>query len=102
MQALPINYAGLALIILAIILFLLEIKVTSYGMLTIGGVIALILGGLMLVDSPEPTLQVSKSIVITVAVCIAAFLVFAVGFVVRSYRKQVTTGFEGWWVRSAR
>ena len=95
MQALPINYAGLALIILAIILFLLEIKVTSYGMLTIGGIIALILGGLMLIDSPEPTLQVSKSIIITVSLCVAAFLVFAVGFVVKSRRKQVETGFEG-------
>ncbi len=95
MQALPINYAGLALIILAVILFLLEIKVTSYGMLTIGGIIALILGGLMLIDSPEPTLQISKSIIITVALCIAAFLVFAIGFVVKSHRKQVETGFEG-------
>jgi membrane-bound serine protease (ClpP class) len=95
MQALPISYAGLALIILAIILFLLEIKVTSYGMLTIGGVISLILGGLMLIDSPEPTLQVSKSIIITVSLCVAAFLVFVVGFVVRSHRKQVETGFEG-------
>ncbi len=95
MQALPINYAGVALIILAIIMFLLEIKVTSYGMLTIGGIIALILGGLMLVDSPEPTLQVSKSIIITVSFCVAAFLVFAVGFVVKSHRKQVATGFEG-------
>ncbi|MCX6831274.1 MAG: nodulation protein NfeD [candidate division Zixibacteria bacterium] len=95
MQALPINYAGLALIILAIIMFLLEIKVTSYGMLTIGGIIALILGGLMLIDSPEPTLQVSKSIIITVSLCVAAFLVFVVGFVVKSHRKQVATGFEG-------
>ncbi len=95
MQALPINYAGLALIILAIIMFLLEIKVTSYGMLTIGGVISLILGGLMLIDSPEPTLQISKSIIFTVAFCVAAFIVFALGFVVKSYRRQVTTGFEG-------
>lgn len=95
MQVLPINYAGLALIILAIIMFLLEIKVPSYGMLTIGGVIALVLGGLMLVDSPEPTLQVSKSIIITVSLCVAAFLVFVVGFVVKSHRKQVETGFEG-------
>jgi membrane-bound serine protease (ClpP class) len=95
MQALPINYAGLALIILAIIMFLLEIKVTSYGMLTIGGIISLVLGGLMLIDSPEPTLQISKSIIITVALCVGVFLVFAVGFVVKSHRKQVTTGLEG-------
>jgi membrane-bound serine protease (ClpP class) len=95
MQALPINYAGLALIILAVIMFLLEIKVTSYGILSIGGVISIILGGLMLMNTPEPTLQVSLAVIITVAVCIAAFLIFIVGFVVKSYRKPVTTGFEG-------
>ena len=95
MQTLPINYAALALIVLAIILFLLEIKVTSYGMLTVGGIISLFLGGLMLVDSEEPTMRVSKAVLITVTLCIAGFLVFAVGFVVRSYRKQVSTGFEG-------
>lgn len=49
----------------------------------------------MLIDSPEPTLQISKAIIITVALCMAAFLVFAVGFVVKSHRKQVETGFEG-------
>jgi membrane-bound serine protease (ClpP class) len=95
MQTLPINYAGLALIILAIVLFLLEIKVTSYGMLTVGGIISLFLGGLMLIDSPEPALQVSLSVIITITLCIAAFLVFVVGYVVKSYRKQVTTGYEG-------
>lgn len=95
MQALPINYAGLALIILAIIMFLLEIKVTSYGILSIGGVISLILGGLMLVNTSEPTLQISKSVIVTVALCIAAFLIFVVGFVVKSYRKPVMTGLEG-------
>ncbi len=95
MQTLPINYAGLALIILAIVLFLLEIKVTSYGMLTVGGIISLFLGGLMLIDSPEPALQVSLSVIITITLCIAAFLVFVGGYVVKSYRKQVTTGYEG-------
>lgn len=95
MQTLPINYAGLALIILAIVLFLLEIKVTSYGMLTVGGIVSLFLGGLMLIDSPEPTLRISLSVIITVTLCVAAFLVFAVGHVIKSYRKQVTTGYEG-------
>lgn len=95
MQTLPINYAGLALIVLAIVLFLLEIKVTSYGMLSIGGIISLVLGGLFLVDSPEPALKVSLSVIITSTICIGGFLVFVVGFVVKSHRKQVTTGYEG-------
>ena len=51
-QTLPVNYAGLLLIILAIILFILEIKIVSQGVLTIGGVIAMLLGSLMLFESP--------------------------------------------------
>ncbi len=95
MQTLPINVAALALIILAIVLFLLEIKITSYGMLTVGGIISLVLGGLMLVDSPEPALRVSLSVIFTVAICTALFLVVVLGLIVRSHRKQVATGFEG-------
>ncbi|MFH2055620.1 MAG: nodulation protein NfeD [bacterium] len=95
MQALPINYAALALILVAIIMFLLEIKVTSYGVLSIGGTIALVLGGLMLVDSPESFLRVSLPVIITVTICVGGFLLFAVGFVIRSHRKQVITGYEG-------
>lgn len=95
MQTLPINYAGLALIILAIVLFLLEIKVTSYGMLTVGGIISLFLGGLMLIDSPEPALRISLTVIISVTVCVAGFLILVVGSVIKSYRKQVTTGYEG-------
>ncbi len=95
MQTLPINVAGLALIVLAIVLFLLEIKITSYGMLSVGGIIAIVLGGLMLIDSPEPALKVSLSVIITVAICSAVFLLLVVGLIVRSHRKQVATGFEG-------
>lgn len=95
MQTLPINVAGLALIVLAIVLFILEIKITSYGMLSVGGIISLILGGLMLIDSPEPALQVSLSVIITVAICTALLLVLVVGLIVRSHKKQVATGFEG-------
>ena len=63
-QTLPVNYAGLLLIILAIILFILEIKIISHGVLTIGGVIAMLLGSLMLFESPGPfheTVVVSDS-----------------------------------------
>ena len=49
----------------------------------------------MLVDSPEPALRVSFSVIITVAICTGAFLVFIVGMIVRSHRKRVKTGFEG-------
>jgi membrane-bound serine protease (ClpP class) len=94
-QVLPINYSGIALILFAVILFLLEIKVPSYGILSIGGVISLVLGGLFLVDSPVPYLQVSKSVIAAVAIVAAAFFLFVIRYVVKAHRKQVSTGHRG-------
>lgn len=76
-QTLPINWAGVALILLAIALFIAEIKVISHGLLTIGGIVSLFLGGLMLIDTVDPTLRVSTSVLVTVAfaVGVTAFLV---------------------------
>lgn len=58
-QTLPVNYAGILLILFAVILFIAEIKVVSHGVLTIGGVVSLILGSIMLFESPDPALRVS-------------------------------------------
>lgn len=74
-QTLPINYAGVALILLAIVLFIAEIKVISHGLLTVGGVISLFLGGLMLVDTVDPSLRVSKSILLTISLLVGGTLV---------------------------
>ena len=63
-QTLPVNYAGLLLIILAIILFILEIKIISHGILTIGGIIAMIIGSLMLFESPAPFMKLSLAVVL--------------------------------------
>lgn len=94
-QTLPINYTGVLLILLALVLFLLEIKVTSFGMLTVGGVVALALGSLMLVDSSSPYLQISRAVIATtVAVC-SGFFVLAAGFVVRTHRRRFVSGSEG-------
>ena len=69
-HTLPVNYVGGLLILLAIILFVLEVKVVSYGMLTVGGLIAMTFGSLILVDSPAPYLQISRAVIATtVAVC---------------------------------
>jgi len=94
-QTLPINYAGVLLILFAIILFLLEIKVTSYGMLSIGGVLSLILGSIMLVDSPIPALRVSLGVIFPAAIVTVAFFLFAVGMAIRAQAKRPTTGQEG-------
>ncbi len=94
-QTLPVNYAGLLLIILATILFVAEIKVQSHGILTIGGVTSLILGSLMLVDSPAPFMRISLSAILAMAGATTAFFLFVVGFGVRALRRPTTTGAEG-------
>ncbi|MFH1894075.1 MAG: nodulation protein NfeD [Candidatus Zixiibacteriota bacterium] len=94
-QTLPINYSGIALIIFAIILFLLEIKVPSYGILSIGGVVSLALGGLFLIDSPGPYMEVSKGVIVSVVAVTAAFFLIAIRYIFKAHRMQVTTGGEG-------
>jgi membrane-bound serine protease (ClpP class) len=94
-QILPINYVGLILIILAIILFILEVKVHSYGMLSVGGILAMIIGSLMLVEAPIPELRPSLRFIIPVALAIALIFIFLVWLVVRTHKSRVRTGREG-------
>jgi membrane-bound serine protease (ClpP class) len=95
LQMLPVNWAGAALIALAIVLFILEIKVTSHGLLTVGAVIAMIFGSLMLIDSPFPFMRVSLAVIIPSVLFTALFFLFAVGMGVRAQRRRITTGSEG-------
>ena len=97
MHTLPINYAGLALIIFAVILFILEIKIVSHGILMIGGVISLILGSIMLIDvkSMWGVLTISwEAITMMVAITILFFFVI-IGLGIRAQRKKPSTGEEG-------
>ncbi|MFQ6002847.1 MAG: nodulation protein NfeD, partial [Candidatus Zixiibacteriota bacterium] len=94
-QSLPINYAGLLLMALAIIFFILEVKITSYGALTIGGIVSLFLGSLMLFESPLPYMRASLSIIIFVVIGMAVFFVFAVGFGLKAQRRKAFTGKRG-------
>lgn len=95
LQTLPVNYAGVLLILLALVLFIAEIKIVSHGMLTIGGVIAMVLGSLMLFESPEPYLRVSWQVIAITVIAVSAFSVFAVTMAVRVHRRKPTTGGEG-------
>jgi membrane-bound serine protease (ClpP class) len=94
-QVLPISLAGLLLIILAIILFILEIKAPTHGALTIGGVISMLIGSLMLIDSKAPYFRISLSLILTAVAATTAFFTFAVGAGVRALGKKVVTGREG-------
>lgn len=95
LRTLPVNAAGLALIVLALILFLAEVKVTSHGLLTLGGVVAMILGSVLLIDSPVPFLRISWVVIVTAVVMTALFFLFAVTMGIRAQRRRPTTGSEG-------
>ena len=95
LQTLPINYAGILLILLAILLFVAEVKVTSYGVLTLGGIIAMTLGSLMLFESPEPAFRIGWDVILPTVLVTAGFFVFVVSFALKAQLRQPTTGQEG-------
>ncbi len=96
MRTLPINYAGLALIIFAIILFLLELKIASHGLLAIGGTISLLIGSLMLIkaSSSLELVHLSRVVIISATAVTALFFLFVIGAGLRAQRAKVATGIE--------
>lgn len=94
MSSMPVNYAGLSLIIFGIILFLLEIKIISHGLLTIGGIISILLGSMFLFRrSPtENIVAVSWSVIITTTVVTSLFFIFIVGMGLKAQRLKPATG----------
>ena len=95
LQMLPINFAGLALILFAIILFIAEIKVVSHGLLSVGGVISLLLGSLMLIENPTEYMRISLSAIIPAVLVSGAFFTFAVTKAIKARLTKPTTGMEG-------
>jgi len=91
-QILPINYAGLLLIVFGLALLALEIKVVSYGLLTIGGLTSLIFGSMILIDSDSPELQLSARIVVPIVVGFAAIGIFLVRLAIAAQRQPPATG----------
>ncbi len=91
-QALPVNYAGVGLILLGVILLILEVKVTSFGGLTIGGLAALVLGSLMLFDADQPWAKVSLPVLIPSVAVFGGFFVLCVWLVIRGQKRPVVTG----------
>jgi membrane-bound serine protease (ClpP class) len=94
-QSLPINWAGFLLILFGIVLLIAEVKVASHGVLTIGGVIAIILGSMMLVSTPELPLRVSWGVIVPVVAATVGIFVFAVGAGMRAQLRRPWTGMEG-------
>jgi len=94
-QTLPVNYAGLLLIILALILFILEVKIISHGVLAIGGIISMLIGSLMLFESPEPFLKLSIYVILPAVITTALFFIVTVRLAYRASRRIPVTGSEG-------
>jgi membrane-bound serine protease (ClpP class) len=97
LQTLPVNYAGVLLIALAVVFFILELKITSYGMLSVAGVVSLLLGSLMLFESGDEAeaLQLSLKVVLPTVAMISAFFIFVAGLVFRSHLIKPRTGEQG-------
>jgi membrane-bound serine protease (ClpP class) len=92
---LPVNYAGVALIALAMIFFIAEIKVISHGLLAVAGIVSLVLGSLMLFRSADPVMRVSLGLIIALAVFAALVVGLMMTLVMRTFRSPVRTGMEG-------
>lgn len=95
LQVLPVNYVGIMLIILSVILFILELKIASFGLLSLGAIISLTLGSIMLFDTGETAMRVSWSVIIPMVSMVSAFFIFALGLVVKAWLKQPRTGKQG-------
>jgi membrane-bound serine protease (ClpP class) len=95
LQTLPVNYTGLLLIGLGMVMFILEIKVTSFGMLFLGGVVAMSLGALMLIESPEEYLRIPVSTIVLVVGTTAGLFLLVIGAAVRSVGRKPVSGQEG-------
>ena len=96
-QTLPVNYAGILLIVVALILFILEMKVTSYGLLSLGGIISLFLGSLMLFegDGGAPEMRLSWRVLIPTVIMVSGFFMVVAGLVFRSQISKPMTGDKG-------
>lgn len=95
LQMLPVNYVGVLLILLAVVLFVLEVKVISFGMLTIGGIISLVMGSLILIEGSEPYQQISLAVIAATVSIFSGFFLFALYFVVRTQKRPAFSGVEG-------
>ena len=94
-SVLPVSWTGVALIFVALVLFLLEVKVTSYGLLTIGGLICFVLGSLMLFEAPIPAMRVSLGVILPTALVMAGVTGFLLSRVLKTHRMRPMTGVEG-------
>lgn len=93
-QILPFNYAGVVLLLLALALFITEVYITSYGLLTTGGVISFALGALLLFDTPESDVRVGYGVVIASTAAIALFFAYVLFYLIKAQHLKPQVGME--------
>lgn len=94
-QTIPISFAGLALILLGVIFFVLELKIVSHGLLGIAGVVSIVIGSIMLIDLPSGLLSISWKTILAVAIVSAVFIFGVLSYAVKAQLSKVKTGMEG-------
>jgi membrane-bound serine protease (ClpP class) len=94
-QTLPVNMAGIFLIIIGIILFILEVTIVSHGILTIGGIISMLIGSLMLFPTSEPFYKLSLGIIIPAVAVTALYFILTFRLVYKAWERKPITGIEG-------
>ena len=94
-QVLPVSYAGVLLILFGLALLILEVKVASFGLLAVGGIVSLLFGSMMLIDSPLPELQVGLRLILPITFGMAFIIVFLVRLSVQAQRTPPITGTAG-------
>ncbi len=95
LQTLPVNYAGILLIVLAIIFFIMEMKISSYGLLSVAGFISLLLGSLMLFKGTGSDMKLSLTVLLPTLILISGFFAFVAGLVFRAQISKPRTGTKG-------
>jgi membrane-bound serine protease (ClpP class) len=95
LQTLPVNYAGILLIVLAIIFFIMEMKIASYGLLSVAGIVSLLLGSLMLFKGSTPDMKLSMQVLLPTLILISGFFVLVASLVFRAQISKPKTGSMG-------
>ncbi|NOZ13976.1 MAG: nodulation protein NfeD [Acidobacteria bacterium] len=95
MRILPISFAGILFIVLAVVLFVMEVKVVSYGFLTIGGIISMVIGSMMLFKHDLPGMGIPMGTIVIISLSVALLVILLLRLVVKAHLKQVISGEEG-------
>lgn len=94
-QTLPINYAGILLIILALVFFIMEMKIASYGLLSVAGIVSLLLGSLMLFERGYPGMELSWDVLIPTVIIVSTFFICIAALAFKAQISKTQTGAAG-------